>query len=456
MFSWIQLEKLAAGAWQVAPSPAAAGVDSVFDDSQAALPGSLFVAIGKGHDYLDQAVGRGASAVLVDRELPPEQLQALRERQLPVLRTADALAAFHALAAAHRRSCSALKVFALTGSCGKTTTKEMVAAVLARRYGQGQLLKTQGNWNNHFGVPRMLLALRPEHQVAVLELGTNHHGEIRVLAEMARPQVGIITNIGQAHLEHLGSLEGVAEEKGSLFASLPESGLAILPEACPQKEILRRLARGRRLKTFGHGPEADLQAVYHGPRPNGKFLVELFWKGQGKGHPLEWGFAGEHQALNAAAAALAGSEAGLSPEEILAGLSECTVPGMRMLRQEIGGAAWINDAYNANPDSMVASLKCIREGAGDGPQVFLVLGDMLELGGHAPQAHFRVLELARRLFPQATILAVGPHMAACADGMARPCADAAAAKAVLAAEVRPGATVFLKASRGLRLETCLP
>ena len=294
MFSWIQLESLTGGRWQVLPEGSSSGVLSVFDESQAVGPGSLFVAIGKGHQFLGPAVAQGAVAVLVDQEPSSEQLQVLRERRVPVLRVADSLCAFHVLAAAHRQAFPRLKVFALTGSCGKTTTKEMLASVLARRFGVDRLLKTHGNWNNHFGVPRMLLSLRPEHQVAVLELGTNHPGEIRVLAEMAGPHVGVVTNIGQAHLEHLGSLEGVAEEKGSLLASLPEGGLAILPEDCPQKEILRRQAGDRRIKTFGGSPEADLQAFYHGPQGNGKYLVELAWKGQAGRHRLEWGFAGAH------------------------------------------------------------------------------------------------------------------------------------------------------------------
>jgi UDP-N-acetylmuramoyl-tripeptide--D-alanyl-D-alanine ligase len=275
----------------------------------------------------------------------------------------------------------------------------MLAAVLTQRFGNA-VLKTDGNLNNHFGLPRMLLKLTREHRVAVLEMGTNHPGEISVLTALARPDIAVVTNVGHAHLEYLGSIDGVAREKGCIFEGLPAGGLAIFDAGCAQAEILRKKASGRRILTFGHGLDADVRGTYLGRQRDGGFGVELFFRASGTRRIFTWDFAGAHQALNAAVAGLAGAELGLSADEIVEGLRGCTVPGMRMLRREIAGTVWINDAYNANLESMKANLACLAESVDTGTSAHvLVLGDMLELGSARAAAHLEVLRFARRTFP---------------------------------------------------------
>ena len=456
MFTWDVLPKMTGGEWLALPV-GGSGAVAVLDESTGVGPGSLFVAIGKGHQYLDQVVSKGAAAVCVDQLPSAEQLATWKAAGIGCLRVAESLAALHALAAAHRRCCRNLTVVGVTGSCGKTTTKEMLAAVLTQRLGNA-VLKTAGNWNNHFGLPRMLLRLAPEHRVAVLEMGTNHPGEISVLTALARPDIAVVTNVGQAHLEHLGSLDGVAREKGCLFEGLPAGGLAVFDAGCAQAEILRQKASGRRILTFGHGLEADVRGTYLGRRQDGGFGVELFFRASGTRRVFSWEFAGSHQALNAAVAALVGAELGLSADEIVAGLQGCVVPGMRMLRREIAGTTWINDAYNANPESMKASLSCLADAVDTATAAHvLVLGDMLELGTAQAAAHLDVLRFARRTFPGAIIIAVGPLM----QEAARHCgetavADTAAARPLLEREIKPHRIIFLKASRGMGLETLMP
>jgi UDP-N-acetylmuramoyl-tripeptide--D-alanyl-D-alanine ligase len=333
----------------------------------------------------------------------------------------------------------------------------MLAAVLAQRFGNA-VLKTAGNWNNHFGLPRMLLRLSPEHRLAVLEMGTNHPGEISTLTALARPDVAVVTNVGQAHLEHLGTLNGVAREKGCIFEGLPAGGLAVFDAGCAQAEILRKKTAGRRFLTFGHGPDADVRGTYLGRQRDGGLGVELFFRASATRRLFTWDFAGAHQALNAAAVSLVGAELGLSIDEIVAGLRSCVVPGMRMLRREVDGVVWINDAYNANPESMKASLSSLAEAIAVNPAAHvLVLGDMLELGTAGAAAHLDVLRFARRQFPGAIIIAVGPLMQEAAANCGEAAVgDAAAARPLLECEIKPGRTIFLKASRGMGLEALMP
>ncbi len=465
VFSWDELAAITGGEWWLPPPPVRPGVTAVFDDTRAILPGSLFMAIcGEsvdGHGYLERAVAAGAGALCVERlsAATPGALAAWRAGQVAVLQVPNTLTAFQELARAHRRRFPDLPVVALTGSCGKTSTKEMLAAVLAARW-PGAVLKTAGNTNNHFGVPRNLLRLGPEHRAAVIECGSNHPGEIALLTRLIMPTIGVVSNLGRAHLEFFGDLAGVAREKGSLYDGVPATGAVVYPAAAAQIEILQAKAGGRRAWSFGTSATDDVWVRYEGAVDGGAFALVLGCSKQGWERRVIWGLGGAHQAANAAAAACVGLELGLSPELIAAGLANTRLPGMRMEVMEADdGIHWVNDAYNANPDSARASLAWFAEITAGYPaaQCIAVLGDMREMGTTGPAEHTDLLRHAIALRPGWCLMPVGTQMTAAAAALGlNAWPDAAAAQAALVTRLRPGWWVLLKGSRSIRLETLLP
>lgn len=462
-FSWSGLREAVGGDW-VGPGPAAraaAGVSAVLDDSRAVVPGALFVAIRgetrDGHRYVRAAAEAGAGAVCVGEDLPAGELTRLAELGCAVLRVSDTLLAFQLLSRQHRRSLPGLLTVGITGSCGKTSTKEILAAVLERRY-PGAVLKTEGNTNNHFGVPRNLLRLGGGHRAAVLELGSNHPGEIASLARLVEPEIGVVANIGAAHLEFFGDLAGVAREKGDLLALTAATGLAVYHGDAAHADILREKAGTRRVLTFGTGPRNDVVVTYLGASPSGS-RFRLLWRRDGVEAGVEWGLCGAHQALNAGAGAAVGVAMGLSPAEVAAGLARVQLPGMRLERQTVGGVTWVNDAYNANPDSMRAGVESFAELSEGQPREarLLLLGDMLEQGANALAVHREVVEWAARRIPGAELVLVGRLMTEAGAGTPwRTVSDGEAAAAYLRERVVPGMWVFVKGSHGLHLERVLP
>jgi UDP-N-acetylmuramoyl-tripeptide--D-alanyl-D-alanine ligase len=271
------------------------------------------------------------------------------------------------------------------------------------------------------------------------------------------PDLAIIVSIANCHLEFLGSLEGVAQEKSKLFTHLAPDGFAVIPAQCPGQEILAGAASKFRTGTFGFADtDADLTANYLGGNLHGaKFTLTRATTGETVS--VQWSIPGRHQAGNAAAAALAALTFGIPFETIAEGLSRTTLPGLRMRVSEHGGSTWINDAYNANPDSMAASLNWLSEFA-DPKKLVLILGDMGELGESSAEGHRSVCALAKHLFPGARFLIVGPHMTVAAqetglDCTAYPSSQAAAEASI---QIEAGSTVFLKASRSTHLELLEP
>jgi len=423
-------------------------------DTRTLSPGALFFALKgvrfDGHAFLAEAVARGAAGAVV------ASAPAGRPRPPVLLGVRDAQRALGEVALLWRRR-HKVQVVAVTGTNGKTTTKEMVAAVLARRY---RVLASPGNLNNLVGVPLALFRLTPEHEVAVLELAMNAPGEIGRLSEICEPDLGIITNVGEGHLEFLGSVEGVAAAKGEMLPFLGGDKTAILNADDPPSRALLRRVTGR-LLTFGLSGRAEVRAgairvskvrrtSFTVATPGGTARVRL---------PIP----GRHNILNALAAAAAGVTLGVPVKAIAAGLAGAAVQPMRM--QRLGhpsGAVLYNDAYNANPSSMAAALEAFATVRGLGRSV-LVLGDMLELGEHAPEAHRRVGRLAAALQPD-RLIAVGAQAAALAEGAREAglpgerivvCRETTEARGTLAADLAPGTWVFLKASRGVGLERVL-
>ncbi len=437
------------------------GVFSVATDNRADCSGAVFIAI-KGeffdpHDNLGKATANNAAALLIEKRAAERVDKSWR---IPVIAVDSTLHAYWALAKFHRLRFKDLKVAALTGSVGKTSVKEMTRAICAAACADPEIevLATVGNTNNHFGVPANLLRLTPRHRYAVIELGTSSPGEIAPLAAMTAPNAAAVNTIAACHLEKLGSLDGVAEEKGSIFSALPPDGTAVFPARCHGTAILRKHAGN--LKTLRFGENGDVTGRYLGGSLAGS-SIELIWRDGEKCH-IDWSLSGPHQAANAGCAAALAAALGIDRPTIARGLAAAALPGMRMLVREFNGTSWVIDAYNANPESMAAALDWLGEFTP--PEKFLaVLGDMRELGGFELEGHLNVLKKMTEKFPHSAAVLVGDHMAEAAAQLPpelkttwRIFKTAEDAQTTVAEMAKPGFTVLIKASRGTALEKTLP
>ena len=410
-------------------------------DSRVMAAGDLFVALAgenhDGHDYVPQAIGRGAAAALVSRRVGSE-------REIPQVLVKDTRAALGRLGAAWRARFT-LPVAALTGSNGKTTVKEMLASILAAHCGgRADVLATEGNLNNDIGLPLMLLRLREHHRYAVLEMGMNHLGEIGNLSRLASPGVALVNNAHRAHIGLLGSLEAIAQAKGEIYAGLRAGGIALVNEDDAFAGYWKRIAAGRNVVTFGTAESADV----HGYLEEGQVRLVT---------PLD-AFAatlqvpGEHNARNAIAACAAAFALDVPPHAIQAGLNAYAgTRGRLESRRGPGGSTLVDDTYNANPDSMKAAIRVLARAPG---RRILVIGDMGELGEGAAQMHAEIGAFARGAGIE-RLLAVGPlsvhAVEAFGDGAAHfPAIEALAAEA--RALAKPGGTILVKGSRSMRME----
>lgn len=381
----MQLSELAVivGGTHAGPDVAFSGVST---DSRNLARGDLFVALQgprfDGNAYALAAQAAGAAAVLVSRPLAG----------VPQVVVEDTRQALGRLAAAWR-SRLPVKIVGVTGSNGKTTVKEMLAAILAEA---GSTLATRGNLNNDIGLPQTLLALRPEHRFAVAEMGANHPGEIAYLAGLARPDVALINNAGSAHLEGFGSLEGVARAKGEMIGALGLEGVAVLNTDDRFWPLWRELAGQRSVLAFGTGREAQvrlLPASYGMAADAEGFTARFLLAWQGREWQMRLSLPGRHNALNAAAAAGGALALGLSMDQVQAGLAKLyPVPGrLQPLRCM---DAWVfNDTYNANPASFAVGLEVVASLAGE---AWLALGGFGELGETGPQLHGELGREAKR------------------------------------------------------------
>jgi UDP-N-acetylmuramoyl-tripeptide--D-alanyl-D-alanine ligase len=425
-----------------------AGADVPFrgvsTDTRTMACGDLFVALRgehrDGHEFVREAAARGAVGALVDRELPVA---------LPQVVAADALAALAEFARAWRLEFD-IPVVAVTGSNGKTTTKELIGAMLASL---GPCHVTRGNLNNHIGVPLTLLELGPQHVSAVIEMGANHPGEIAVLAALARPTIGIVTNAGAAHLEGFGGLDGVARGKGELFAALPRDGTAVINSDDPYAGYWRERSGAGRVVTFGLDQAADFAALDIALRSGAAGFETSFELVTPVGiAPATLHLAGRHNLRNAVGAAACAWVAGVTLECIVTALAQNrAVAGRLELRPAQGGAFLVDDSYNANPDSLRAGLEAL---AGLTTARWLVLGEMAELGDAAPELHAQIGTCARdsgieRLFAMGA--GARPAVAAFGPG-ARWFDSAEALIAAVRVELTAGVTVLVKGSRVNRLE----
>ncbi|HEX4665968.1 MAG TPA: UDP-N-acetylmuramoyl-tripeptide--D-alanyl-D-alanine ligase [Chthoniobacterales bacterium] len=419
-------------------------------DSRTTQPGDLFVALRgenfDGHKFVNDAFVRGAAGAIVERKWSGKT-----PSDFALLRVADTLAAYQQVAARYRRSLG-LKVVAITGSNGKTSTKDFTASVLARRF---RVTKTEGNFNNHVGLPRTMLEAGAEDEIAVWEIGMNHPGEIAPLAELAKPDVAIITNIGLAHIEFMGSREAIAQEKGDLAASLGPNGILILNSADEFAPTIAQRTSGPVI--LAGIEEGEVRARNIAQTASGAEFSIL----EGAHHchavlPVP----GLHMVQNALLAVAAGRAFGLSLEDCAAGLASAPLTKARLQIKTIHGVQFIDDSYNANPDSTKAALRTLAELETDGQRI-AILGQMAELGAEARRGHAEVGECAASLGIN-RLIALGPGAAgmatsAAAAGLAKSSVVGSAAEAadLLRENAHPGDLVLVKGSRSARTELVL-
>ncbi|HEX6836763.1 MAG TPA: UDP-N-acetylmuramoyl-tripeptide--D-alanyl-D-alanine ligase [Polyangia bacterium] len=420
---------------------------SVTIDSRAVAPGALFFAVKgdrfDGHDFAAAAVAAGARGLVVARGRG-----AALDVNATVIEVDDVIAALGALGAAHRAAMSDLKVVAITGSNGKTTTKEMTAAILASAAGEAAVLKTEGNLNNHLGVPLTLLGLHAGHRYAVVEMGMSGLGEIAYLTKLARPDVAVVVSIAGVHLEQLGTVENVARAKAEIFGGLGPAGVAIHPADEP---LMRpHVASLAHPMTFG--PKSARPTVAYDdvkPGPTGLTMrLHLSGVTSAVGVSAHVPLIGRHNASNAAAAACVALALDIGEGSILDGLANVRPAKHRSQLVQVGGRTVLDDCYNAAPNSMRAALDALVEITPAGAQKIAVLGDMLELGPDSAKLHAEIgAYAAARVDHLITMGAQAKQM----GGAFHTDEPRAAADRVRAVS-RAGDVILVKASRGMRLE----
>lgn len=423
--------------WDGAPT-----VTEVCTDSRSPVPGCLFLPwVGErfdGHDFIDAALDGGAAGCLCARA--PETLR----KDKFYIRVKDTRLALGDLASAYRDRFS-IPIVQITGSVGKTTTKEMIASVLEAKL---RVWKTPGNYNNDVGTPLTLLGLSPEHQAAVIETGMNHFGEIEYLGAMVRPDIAVISNIGDAHIEYLGSREGILQAKCEIFTHLKEGGLVVLNGDDPLLDTVHVT-----YPTVRCGKSEGCQAR----------ITELFDRGvegiactvttERDRYYLTISTPGEYMAYSASIAVAVGEALGLSREEIVRGVASYRPAGsrMRVIRRP-GGRIILDDCYNANPQSVAAALEVLARTECD--RTIAVLGDMGELGGLTERAHYNMGALAAMLGID-LVIAIGEKASRIADGAAQSGGSVLyftsreEAMPEIRAQLAPGCAVLVKASHAM-------
>ena len=424
-------------------------ITHVSTDSRTLKEDDLFVAlVGEtfdGHNFLEDVCEQGAIGAVVSKPVTD-----LCRSALPtVIEVSDTLVALGAIANCHRRKFD-LPIVAITGSNGKTTTKDITSAVLAQRF---SVFKSEKSYNNQIGIPTRLMQLNEGAEIAVLEVGTSWPGEIERLSQITAPTLGVITNIGPAHLELLGSIEGVAEEKGALLTHVEH---AILNADDPMTPTLAGRVCGQ-ITTFGWQNEANISADEIQIDNFGKPTFTLKIDGN-EVERVHLPCLGKHNVYNALAAAAVGLWAGLTPTEICAGLEYFQLADMRMQPIVHNDLRIINDAYNSNPESLKSALTFLSDIETTGKRI-AILGDMLELGEHSYALHLKVGQAVPANID--LLITVGPHSVAIAEGAEGTvravisCDTPKQAAQQLTKYAQPGDAVLIKGSRGLKLEQVL-
>ncbi len=370
------IARVCEGAYHGDPALLERQITAVTTDSRKISSGCLFVAISgaraDGHDFIDSAFAQGALCCLSEKELPGEKR--------PYIRISSSLEALKSLAEFYRQGLD-IRVVGITGSVGKTSTKEMIASILSQKY---RVLKTEGNFNNALGLPLTIFRLREEHQIAVLEMGISEFGEMTVLSKIARPDLVVMTNIGQCHLETLGSRDGILKAKSEIFSWSNPHGELFLNGDDDKLSSIRKVGE---MVPHYFGLDNRLEAYADQAESLGLSGTRCVLHLDGTAIPVTISIPGKHMLYNALAGALVGRSLGLSPEEIRAGVEALQPVSGRNHILHCGNLTVIDDCYNANPVSMKASIDVL---SGAGGRKVCILGDMLELGKEERQLHYEV------------------------------------------------------------------
>ncbi|MBO8136621.1 MAG: UDP-N-acetylmuramoyl-tripeptide--D-alanyl-D-alanine ligase [Desulfotomaculum sp.] len=422
-------------------------VKDVSTDTRTIKPGDLFFALAgekyDGHDFVGQAVDAGAGGLVLAREIPE------LKNQVPVIIVQDTLKALQLLASYNRRQFD-IPVIGITGSNGKTTTKDLVASVLSQKY---RVLKTRGNLNNEIGLPLTLLQLDEHHTAAVLEMGMRGLGQIDELCRIAGITAGVITNIGETHLELLGSVENIAQAKGEILKNVPAGGFGLVPADSPHAKVQAQKCKGK-VYTFGVNCTADYTACDVELKDKGSRFTAVTPAGK---KIVEFPVPGRHNISNAMAALAVGLNLGLTLEDCVEGLEKAEITSMRLQVITAGEVTIINDTYNANPDSTKAALDTLKDLAGGRRQV-AVLGSMFELGWREKEGHYETGKAAAKVD---LLVAVGELAKNIAQGavdagmlpqQVQWFADKQSAAEFLKKAILPRDVVLVKGSRGMRME----
>jgi UDP-N-acetylmuramoyl-tripeptide--D-alanyl-D-alanine ligase len=419
-------------------------------DSRSIGSGALFFAVRgerlDGHDFVAAAIEKGAVAAIVRKD----ELARFPDPS-KLLAVDDTLVALQTLATAVRKLWGK-PLIGVTGSAGKTTTKDAIAHVLASRF---RVLKSEGNFNNHFGLPLMLLKLEPAHDIAVIEMGMSHAGEIRALAKIAQPEVGVVTNVAPVHLEFFDSLAGIARAKYELVESLPANGTAVLNA---DDEYVSQFGRGFKGRVITYGTKAIADVRAENIRPQGSAGSEFDLVMGNVLERVQLALVGEHNVLNALAAVAVATEKGLKPAEAIAALGTLAPSDKRGEVLQLGNITVINDCYNSNPKALHAMIDALA--AMPAKRRIVVAGEMLELGPAAEELHRSAGAHAAEK-KMDVLLGVRGLAQAMVEGArqggsrAEFAAGPEEAGEWLARETHEGDVVLLKASRGVKLEKAL-
>jgi len=426
-------------------------------DSRTVKEGELFIAIRgdryDGHDFVPAAIQKGAWGALVEQSALESKYSSMGGlgNVIPVENT---LFSLQEMSLIHRKKFT-IPVIGVTGSNGKTTTKEMLASIMLQK---GPVLKNEGNLNNHIGVPLTLLKMDSHHKAGIIEMGMSGLGEIGTLARLAMPTVGVITNVSGAHLQYLGSTDTVAEAKGELLQTMPSDGTAVLNADDRYFTVLKNKYPGRVL-SFGIEHPADVRAS---DIRQERDMTDITLHADNRSVPVRLRTVGRHNVYNALAAAAAALAAGLPLETAKFGLEEFRPVAMRSEIKDVKGRTVLADYYNANPGSMQAALETLAS-LKTGKRTIAVLGDMLELGDTAVSSHHAIGAAAANLGIDLmiTVGQLAKHIAegAIAAGMARDrvleAGTTSRAAELLTEHSRPGDTVLIKGSRGMKMEKIL-
>ncbi len=437
-------------------APDLTGLDfaCVVTDSRATISGALFVALGgehvDGHGFVLDAVGHGARGALIDMEWqPPESLPS----DMVLIRVPDPLAAMQRLAAWWRDKHSNVQVIGVTGSVGKTSTKEVLAAVLSRRF---KTLKNIGNLNNEIGLPLTLLQLTDDHQKAVLEMGGGYAlGELTLLCELAKPDISVVTNVKPVHLERMGTLENIALNKSEIVRGLPRSGTAVLNGDDPRVLAMRDVTPARTV-TYGLDESCDIYGTDIEGHGLGGVHFTLHVRDSGGTWRVRLPLLGRHSVHTALAAAGAASAAGMGWDDIVHSLQKLDAQIRLIVVPGYNGSTLIDDSYNASPDSTLAALNLLDDMKGNR---IAVLGDMLELGSHEQEGHAKVARRASAVVSRLVVVGrLGRLIGEEALKVGMPpervffAADNSQVVEYLKRVLKPGDYVLVKGSRGLRME----